>query len=445
MAAAAAPPPPPPPAARASARPSGVARPNFGVATEPAGLLPVAVPRLRTARGRRGRRPRYATQEEHLRYSELVEEAEVMCATHYEPSSAKVAESARRCLEAFLDRYEDERPDMFWGPGEQGLSWRASLHNEISLMLWAAWMVSVGLAASTTETYLSLARTTLEMEIGWKLTIPGMQVRLPKMMRRLRKMHKTVRRKRLGWRAAHHRAWRAVVGAVDSEPVALADAVLCTAREGLARIAELCPAQAAHFDASRLPTIEDVTFHATPEPHLILWLLPAKKPPGQVHKMPVPLPEASGEEAGAFAAIVRMLQMRQRAAGWRGPVFDDDGAVNFLPRAAPLFAHFASGAAVTKVEAVDMFQAAAVAIGLEGTVGGHSGRIGGATDHFAMETPPPVLQICGRWDSDLWQIYTRQCIEQTLRYTARASGCADAAVEEIFDDYTQPAVVASGI
>ena len=92
-----------------------------------------------------------------------------------------------------------------------------------------------------------------------------------------------------------------------------------------------------------------------------------------------------------------------------------------------------------------MFVLAASDIGIEGQVSGHSGRIGGATDHFAQATPPSVLQICGRWDSDLWMIYTRQCIEQTLTYTARASTCDDVAVEELFDDYTQPAVVAAGL
>ena len=91
---------------------------------------------------------------------------------------------------------------------------------------------------------------------------------------------------------------------------------------------------------------------------------------------------------------------------------------------------------------VAAFAAAAATIGVEGDVSGHSGRIGGATDHFAEETPPAVLQICGRWDSDLWQIYTRQCIEQTIQYTERASRCTDVAVEEIVDDYTQPATTA---
>ena len=64
------------------------------------------------------------------------------------------------------------------------------------------------------------------------------------------------------------------------------------------------------------------------------------------------------------------------------------------------------------------------------------------TDHFAQDTPPAVLQICGRWDSDLWQIYTRQCIEQTLRYTVSASRCADVSLEETYEEYVQPAAVA---
>jgi hypothetical protein len=98
---------------------------------------------------------------------------------------------------------------------------------------------------------------------------------------------------------------------------------------------------------------------------------------------------------------------------------------------------------MTAGQMVGIFRAAAKVVGVaDGDVTGHSGRIGGATDHFASETPPAVLQICGRWDSDLWQIYTRQCIEQTLRYTTAASACADVSIEETYEDYVQPAAVA---
>ena len=127
-------------------RPSGVGRPDLGAAQDRVAYVPAAVPRLRTARGRRGRKPRYLMQERRAAYGVLVEEAEQLCAAHYEPSSQAVAESARRCFEFFIDEYKEERPDMFWGPADLGLSWRASLHNEISLMIWATWMVRIGLA-----------------------------------------------------------------------------------------------------------------------------------------------------------------------------------------------------------------------------------------------------------------------------------------------------------
>ena len=122
-----------------------------------------------------------------------------------------------------------------------------------------------------------------------------------------------------------------------------------------------------------------------------------------------------------------MLERRRHLAG--GALADD----------APLFVDSA-GAALTKGAMVTFFRDAAAFIGLEGLpVSGHSGRIGGATDHFAQGTPPSVLQICGRWASDLWQIYARQCIAQTLSYTAAASRCDDYSLEEVLEEYTQPA------
>ena len=73
---------------------------------------------------------------------------------------------------------------------------------------------------------------------------------------------------------------------------------------------------------------------------------------------------------------------------WHTTVCRAYGAVAGLPADAPLFARSASGASLTKTEMVDFFAQAAALLGLEGKVSGHSGRIGGATDHFAEETPP---------------------------------------------------------
>jgi hypothetical protein len=178
------------------------------------------------------------------------------------------------------------------------------------------------------------------------------------------------------------------------------------------------------------PTIGDLRFESHPQPHVTLMLLPAKKKPGHAHKVPVPFPAATGAVVGAYAALQRMLAARRQSTGRE------------LQPGEPLFAGVRGGA-MTAGHMVAIFREAAQEIGLAaGDVTGHSGRIGGSTDHFAMETPPAVLQICGRWDSDLWQIYTRQCIEQTLRYTVAASACTDVSLEETYEDYVQPAAVA---
>lgn len=344
--------------------------------------------------------------------------------------------SARRCFDAFCREYRVERPNMFMQPDFRGsgLSMQASLHNEISLMMWAAWMLRLGLAASTASTYLSLARSSMEIALGYKLTNVDQTVRLPRVMRRLRKMYKCVRRKRLGWRAHHARLLRQKRGTPAGAMGTTVHALLSTAREGLARCCELGPSTVRGFDAAKHPTLRDLTMHSAPEPHLILALLPAKKSPGARPKVPVPLPRATGTQIGAYSAILAMLEKRFGQLTWGA-----DGSLCGVDLDAPLFE--LDGQPVTSGRIVDMFVLAASDIGIEGQVSGHSGRIGGATDHFAQATPPSVLQICGRWDSDLWMIYTRQCIEQTIQYTVRATQCADASMEEIFDDYTQPAVV----
>ena len=410
----------------------------FPTSPERSSTLPISNHSLRVQRaGSRGRRPKYMQAREPLDYQQLVEEVQSLCIEAYEPNSIRVALSARRCLEYFIDEYRGSRPDMFWqADNEKGLSMRSSLHNELSLMMWAAWMVRIGLSASTASTYLSMARSTIEAQIGHSLTNREHSVRLPRMLRKLRKMFSCVRRKRLGWRAHHHRQLARLRGTPQGEAATTADAVLCTAREGLARCCELGPKQGQSFDTTRHPTLGDLSRHESRHGrHLVLRLLPAKKPPGQTAKVPVPLPEASGEEVGAYAAIERMLRTRLgHAVTW-----GDDGRLAGVDLEAPLFA--IDGVAVTAAHMVQYFSQAAADIGVTGgPVSGHSGRIGGATDHFAQETPPAVLQICGRWDSDLWQVYTRQCIDQTIEYTVRASACADASLEEIFDEYTQPAV-----
>ena len=361
----------------------------------------------------------------------LLQEIQELVTEAHAASTQRVAASARRSWDAFLDETRGERPTPVYGPGEYGLTMRASLHNEITLMMFAAWLIRLGLQASTASSYLSLVRTTLEAQLGWALTVRAQEMRLPRLMRALRRMFSCLRRRRIGWRAHHQRRLRQQLGPPRGVEATTQDAVLCTSREGLARCCEMGPVRADDFSAAAHPTVGDVTFEQEPVPHMVIMLLPAKKAPRKQHKVPVPFPAESGEVVGAYAAVQRMLAARRAAQGGRP-----------LSSAAPLFAAH-DGRAMTAGQMVAVFRAAAAAVGLAaGEVSGHSGRIGGATDHFAMDTPPAVLQICGRWDSDLWQIYTRQCIEQTLRYTTAASGCGDISIEETYEEYVQPAAVA---
>ena len=423
------------PQATASGRESGVGRPRLDLEDAErqaslAGFVPVPQLRLRTRRSRRGRKPRYLSRSCPKReYGALVEEVESMLQQGWAESTARGAESARRSWEAFADEYAAERPVMIWGPGPLGLSMRASLHNEVSLMLFAAWLVDIGLAASTASSYLSLVRSTMETEYGWRLTVGAGTVRLPRLLRRLRRMFAVVRRKRLGWRARHQRMFAAARGPPTTHRHFTEDAVLCLAREGLTRCCELGPRSADEFDGDVHPTVGDVTFFDDgPDPYLTVMVMPAKKGPGQP-KIPVPCPASAAAGTSAYAAISQMLAQRRR------------GVTGELQPEAPLFVD-ANGIALTKGAMVTFFRDAALLIGLDGApVSGHSGRIGGATDHFASGTPPSVLQICGRWASDLWQIYARQCIDQTLGYTAAASRCDDVSLEEVIEEYTEPATM----
>ena len=425
---------PPPSSAGSAAR--SVARPDLTSALTSVSAAPVqrVVTRLAPKRGGRGRRARWETRAAGVQprrdYLELMQELEMMLEQGWADATIRAAGTARRAWDACAAEFRDERPHMLWGPDPRwGISMQASLYNEISLMIFAVWLVEeLGLKPSTASTYLSLTRSSLEMELGWKLTCTDNQVRLPRLLRALRRMRSTIRKKRLGWRAGHMRRLAAQLGPPGDYESALERAVLNVAREALARCAELGPERAGSFDGDLQPTVGDLAWSDAPEPHVILMILPAKKAPG-APKCPVPLSASVDAEISGYHSIVELLR-RRRELG--------------LPMDAgqPLFMH-ADGSAATRGYMVDVFRRAGAALGLPaGEITGHCGRIGGATDHFAMRTPPEVLQICGRWDSDIWQVYTRQCIGQSLEFGLAASRCEDVSIEELLPDYTQPASVA---
>lgn len=67
------------------------------------------------------------------------------------------------------------------------------------------------------------------------------------------------------------------------------------------------------------------------------------------------------------------------------------------------------------------------------------GRIGGATDLFAINCPAAMIEVQGRWDSDIALIYQRVCIGQSLDFAARAAMSMDPDLEAVMPGASQPA------
>ena len=50
--------------------------------------------------------------------------------------------------------------------------------------------------------------------------------------------------------------------------------------------------------------------------------------------------------------------------------------------------------------------------------GAHSLRIGGASAALAAGVPPALIRICGRWSSDVWELYARLSREAAANMTS---------------------------
>ena len=52
---------------------------------------------------------------------------------------------------------------------------------------------------------------------------------------------------------------------------------------------------------------------------------------------------------------------------------------------------------------------------------------------------PALLQVMGRWDSDIWAIYTRVCLHQVLDFAQAATAVEDPDLEALNPSFTQAA------
>ena len=66
-------------------------------------------------------------------------------------------------------------------------------------------------------------------------------------------------------------------------------------------------------------------------------------------------------------------------------------------------------------------------------------RIGGATDLLALGVPAMMIQLIGRWSSDIYRIYTRVCGRNLLDISQRMASADGDTLEATFPAYVQSA------
>jgi hypothetical protein len=270
-------------------------------------------------------------------------------------------------------------------------------------------------SADTVLSYVSAVRSHAAFTLGVPLT--GGMPKWKRFVRGLRKMRTRERRECRAFRAAH---LRRAFPAFNSDTAEAVNqwALLTAGWHNLNRPSEL--------GASL--TRADLTWHpaaAGRAPHAVIMCKPLKKAPGQV-KVPllVSLSDCSG--ADAYYAL------------WRLEAHDP--VVGDARNRTPLFRR-AQGDAFSKQHIGALVRAAARAAGEVELhlFSGKSLRVGGASDLLALGVPAMMIQIMGRWASDIYRIYARVSGHNLLDVSRRMASAEGETLEAAFPHYVQSA------
>ena len=327
------------------------------------------------------------------------------------PGTRSNLRTALRHFESFVD--SQPQREVFQHPRWAG-DLAATLHNEMTFMLFAVYLVRDGLRlAGTALNYCSLARSHIAAVSGFPFSTGS--PRWKKLIRAIRKLHHRERRECRPLRAAHLRG--AFYGSLSSTGAAASNewALVATGIFLLARPTELSRLRRCHL-----------SWESTPVPHAIIRILPLKKGPEQ-SAVPMLIAQGGGGGADAYAALRRLLRADPTPAG--------------LAASTPLFRE-GNGSAFSTARITQLVQrVAAAGEGYDTRLfTGRSLRIGGATELHAMGADQLTIMLLGRWSSDVARIYTRVSQNQVLALSAGISAAPeDPALEQVFPDYVQTA------
>jgi len=185
-------------------------------------------------------------------------------------------------------------------------------------------------------------------------------------------------------------------------------AALTTTFCGLMRAAEAALQPGEKWHPELHLSRADVTFHRTPdgERYAVVMMRPVKNGRTMRGKT-VPLTLSGG---GTILDPVVELER----------LITQDPVSKHLQASTPLFRlRGVGGTAALTVDKIrkEIKQLMAM-LGLDpARFGAHSLRIGGATAAAAADVPPSVIRCCGRWNSDIFEIYTRLTHQAAARMT----------------------------
>jgi hypothetical protein len=145
----------------------------------------------------------------------------------------------------------------------------------------------------------------------------------------------------------------------------------------------------------------DLSLMLGEDPHIIVKVLPLKKKKANQQKVDCWLPYKHGN--------------LQNAAYLISLIFKADPQ----PPLAPLFCNYSTNDAYSTKEVAQVVKMVCNHLGLDPAhFGAHSMRIGGATQLLCAGVAAHVIQLMGRWDSDIFKIYTRLQSHFVLQQTS---------------------------
>jgi hypothetical protein len=364
----------------------------------------------------------------------------------YAPASTGPLNSAISALARFAQSCPSR--ELFRRPRFHG-DQEAAAHNEWTMILFVWFLVTTNspttgkpVKSSTVDTYVSLLKgylsfiyvfDVLEKPIRLKRLIKDLTLRDP--LAGSRKKRPGLRRRHLV--AALEPMLRRGIDSVTLNEINDA-AAAGTAWHALARPGEIAPScTRARWSSAKNPSRADLSFGRSHGRNwAVLWLRPLKKKGKPIQpKVPQYIEEHDGSGSDVYL-LLRMLEVID-------PVEASERASTPLFRRRTTSRNGKVSCGHLKVSHMrTIMKAYAKAAGRAdwALFGGHSARIGGATDLCESgKVSEVLLKARGRWGSDIGKIYSRLTRRALLASSRLMQSAKARDLEEIFPDFVQPA------